>query len=113
MSQYDLTSTLRPEPDEILQQIASITWIGRSVRSATVFRCFSTTVRRPSLSLLSTRSATGGGVKEGVPALLRKFERNLRGRIPTRKADATLTLCSDRWRLEATPVDSLMDLFVV
>ena len=51
--------------------------------------------------------------KEGVPALLVKFERNLRGRIPARKADAILTLCSDHVRLEATAVDRLMDLFVV
>jgi 2-methylcitrate dehydratase PrpD len=51
--------------------------------------------------------------KEGVPALLGKFERNLGGRIPARKADAILTLCSDRARLEATPVHRLMDLFVV
>jgi len=51
--------------------------------------------------------------KEGVPALLGKFERNLRGRIPARKADAILTLSSDRARLEATAVDRLMDLFVV
>ena len=51
--------------------------------------------------------------KEGVPALLAKFERNLRGRIPARKADAILTLCADRARLEATPVDRMMDLFVV
>jgi len=51
--------------------------------------------------------------KEGVPALLGKFERNLRGRIPERKADAILALCSDRARLEAATVDRLMDLFVV
>ena len=51
--------------------------------------------------------------KDGVPALMGKFERNLRGRIPARKADAILKLCSDRVRLEATPVDRLMDLFLV
>src|SRR6516165_233556 len=51
--------------------------------------------------------------KEGVSALLGKFERNLRGRIPARKADAILTLCADRARLEAAAVDRLMDLFVV
>jgi len=49
--------------------------------------------------------------KEGVPALLSKFERNLRERIP--KADAILTLCAERARLEVTPVDRMMDLFVV
>jgi 2-methylcitrate dehydratase PrpD len=51
--------------------------------------------------------------KEGVPALLRKFERNLRGRIPAPKADAILALCSDRASLETTAVNRLMDLFVV
>jgi 2-methylcitrate dehydratase PrpD len=51
--------------------------------------------------------------KDGVPALLGKFEQNLRGRIPARKADTILTLCSDRARLDATPVHRLMDLLVV
>jgi 2-methylcitrate dehydratase len=51
--------------------------------------------------------------KEGLPLLLEKFERNLRGRIPARKADAILELCSDRARLEATAVHRLMDLFVI
>ena len=50
---------------------------------------------------------------EGVPVLLSKFERNLRGRIPTRKADAILTICADRARLESTPVHLFMDLLVV
>jgi 2-methylcitrate dehydratase len=51
--------------------------------------------------------------KEGVPLLLDKFERNLRGRIPARKANAILELCSDRARLEVTPVNRFVDLFVV
>jgi len=51
--------------------------------------------------------------KEGVPLLLGKFERNLRGRIPARKADAILALCSDRASLETTAVSRFMDLFVV
>ena len=51
--------------------------------------------------------------KEGVPALLGKFERNLRGRIPARKADAILALCSDRASLETTAVNRFMDLFVL
>ena len=51
--------------------------------------------------------------EEGVPALLGKFERNLRGRIPARKADAILALCSDRASLETTAVNRFMDLFVV
>jgi 2-methylcitrate dehydratase len=50
---------------------------------------------------------------EGVPLLLDKFERNLRGRIPTRKANAIMALCADRARLEVTPVNRFVDLFVV
>ena len=34
-------------------------------------------------------------------------------RISTRKADALLTICADRSRLEATPVHLFMDLLVV
>jgi 2-methylcitrate dehydratase len=50
---------------------------------------------------------------EGVPLLLEKFERNLRGRIPPRKANAILELCRDPKRLESTPVHRFMELFVV
>jgi 2-methylcitrate dehydratase len=50
---------------------------------------------------------------EGIPALLEKFERNLRGRISPRMANAILELCGDRKRLESTPVHRFMDLFVV
>nr|WP_010582279.1 bifunctional 2-methylcitrate dehydratase/aconitate hydratase [Schlesneria paludicola] len=49
---------------------------------------------------------------EGIPVLLEKFERNLRGRFPASKADPILTLCSDRNRLEATSVDRFMELFL-
>lgn len=51
--------------------------------------------------------------KEGVPLLLNKFEHNLRGRIPARKADAILNLCSDRARLEAMAVNRFVDLLVL
>jgi 2-methylcitrate dehydratase PrpD len=51
--------------------------------------------------------------KEGIPLLLEKFERNLRGRIPPRNADAILALCADPPRLAATPVHRFIDLFVV
>jgi 2-methylcitrate dehydratase PrpD len=51
--------------------------------------------------------------QEGVPLLLEKFERNLRGRIPPRNADAILALCADPAQLAATPVHRLMDLLVV
>ena len=50
---------------------------------------------------------------EGVPLLLEKFERNLRGRIPPRNADTILTLCADPTRLATTPVHHFVDLLVV
>jgi 2-methylcitrate dehydratase len=50
---------------------------------------------------------------EGIPLLLQKFEKNLRGRIPSGQADAILALCSDQGALEATSVASFMELFVV
>jgi 2-methylcitrate dehydratase PrpD len=51
--------------------------------------------------------------KEGIPLLLEKFDRNVRGRIPPRNADSIVALCSDQARLESTPVDRFMNLFVV
>ena len=49
---------------------------------------------------------------EGLPLLLRKFERNLRSHFRPRQADAVLELCQDHARLEQTPVNRFMDLFV-
>ena len=51
--------------------------------------------------------------KEGVPLLLAKFEKNLRGRIPSANTDAILALCQDRNELEKTPVHHFMRLFFV
>jgi 2-methylcitrate dehydratase len=51
--------------------------------------------------------------QEGVPLLLAKFERYLRGRIPEPQADAILALCHDPARLQKTPVGQFMQLFVV
>ena len=42
-----------------------------------------------------------------------KFVRSLRGKLPARQADAVLALCGDPARLDATPVQRFMDLFVV
>jgi 2-methylcitrate dehydratase len=50
---------------------------------------------------------------EGLPLLLEKFERNLRGHIPPRKADAILELWADPSRLESTAVHRFMDLFAI
>jgi 2-methylcitrate dehydratase len=51
--------------------------------------------------------------QEGIPPLREKFERNLRGRIPPRNANAILELCGDQKQLESIPVHRFMDLFVV
>jgi len=51
--------------------------------------------------------------EEGIPLLLEKFERNLRGRIAPRRASAILELCREPQRLGSTPVHQFMDLFVV
>jgi 2-methylcitrate dehydratase len=51
--------------------------------------------------------------EEGVPLLLAKFERYLRGRIPVRQADTILALCHNQSELEQTPVDHFMKLLVV
>ena len=51
--------------------------------------------------------------KEGIPLLLEKFDRNVRGRISPRNAESIVTLCANQARLESTPVDRFMSLFVV
>jgi 2-methylcitrate dehydratase len=50
---------------------------------------------------------------EGVPLLLEKFARNLRGGLPRAQADAVWNLSQDAARLEATPVAEFMDLLHV
>jgi 2-methylcitrate dehydratase len=47
---------------------------------------------------------------ESIPLLLAKFEENLAARLPRQQAQAVLDLCSDQRRLEATPVNELMEL---
>jgi 2-methylcitrate dehydratase PrpD len=51
--------------------------------------------------------------REGIPVLLRKFEGALRGKIPTRNADAILALSARPKELDATPVSDFMALWVV
>jgi 2-methylcitrate dehydratase len=51
--------------------------------------------------------------EEGIPLLLEKFERNLRGRIAPRRAGAILELCREPERLGSTPVHRFIDLFGV
>jgi 2-methylcitrate dehydratase len=50
---------------------------------------------------------------EGIPILLEKFEKNLRGRISARNSDAILDRFRDRNGLDSMLVHRLMDLFVV
>jgi 2-methylcitrate dehydratase len=50
--------------------------------------------------------------QEGIPVLLAKLETNLARRFPPKQQQAILALCADQQRLEATPVQELVDLFV-
>lgn len=50
--------------------------------------------------------------KEGIPLLLKKFENNLRSQIPAKRADEIVSLCSQPERLQKTPVNEFMELFV-
>jgi 2-methylcitrate dehydratase len=51
--------------------------------------------------------------KEGIPLLLAKFETNLARRFPPRQQEAILAACADHAKLEATPVNEFVDLFVI
>ena len=50
---------------------------------------------------------------EGIPLLVEKFTANLASRFPARQSEAILELCLDQKRLEDTPVDEFMDMFVI
>ena len=50
--------------------------------------------------------------KEGMPVLVEKFKTNLARRLPESKQKAILDLCMDAPRLENTPVNEFVDLFV-
>jgi 2-methylcitrate dehydratase len=50
---------------------------------------------------------------EGIPLLVKKFQENLATRLTAAQAQAILELCQDRARLEATPVDQFMAMWVV
>jgi 2-methylcitrate dehydratase len=51
--------------------------------------------------------------KEGVPLLEAKFRTNLARRFSEKQRQAILALCLDQVRLEATPVNEFVDLFVI
>jgi len=51
--------------------------------------------------------------EEGVPLLVAKYKTNLARRFPAKQQAAILELCMDQKRLEATPVNEFVDLFVI
>jgi len=51
--------------------------------------------------------------KEGMPVLVEKFRTNLARRFPARQQRVILDLCLDAKRLQATPVNEFVDLFVI
>ena len=51
--------------------------------------------------------------KEGMPVLVEKFKVNLARRFPPKQQQVILELCMDAKRLEGTPVDEFVDLFVI
>jgi 2-methylcitrate dehydratase len=50
---------------------------------------------------------------EGIPLLVGKFKNNLKRRFPAKQQKAILDLCLDQKKLEATPVNDFVDLFVI
>ena len=50
---------------------------------------------------------------EGIPLLVDKFKTNLARRFPARQQKAILDLCLDQKKLETTPVNEFVDLFVI
>ncbi len=51
--------------------------------------------------------------KEGMPVLVQKFRTNLARRFPAKQQQAILELCLDAGRLQRTPVNEFVDLFVI
>ncbi|WP_408967433.1 bifunctional 2-methylcitrate dehydratase/aconitate hydratase [Oryzomonas sp.] len=50
---------------------------------------------------------------EGIPLLLEKFEKNLLARFPEEQVQRISTCCQNQQRLECTPVNEFMELFVI
>lgn len=51
--------------------------------------------------------------QEGIPMLIEKFEKALRGRIPARQADTILAYFADHQKLDTLPVHHFMDLLSI
>jgi 2-methylcitrate dehydratase len=50
---------------------------------------------------------------EGIPLLEAKFRTNLARRFAGKRCAKIFTLCQDQKRLEATPVNEFVDMFVI
>ena len=50
---------------------------------------------------------------EGIPLLEQKFSANMATRFPVGRVEAIMALCLDRARLESTPVNEFVDMFVI
>ncbi len=50
---------------------------------------------------------------EGIPLLVDKFRRNLATRFPAGRCERIVALCGEQARLETTPVNRFVDLFVI
>ncbi|MCA0754294.1 bifunctional 2-methylcitrate dehydratase/aconitate hydratase [Paenibacillus sp. N4] len=50
--------------------------------------------------------------QEAIPLLERKFESNLRSRLPAKQVDAVVRRCQDHEMLADTPVQQFVDLFI-
>ncbi len=51
--------------------------------------------------------------KEGIPVLVDKFRTNLARRFPVRQQRAVLDVCLNQTKLERTPVNEFVDMFVI
>ena len=50
---------------------------------------------------------------EGIPLLLRKFEKAVGGQLPAKRVEQILALTQDTSRFEATPIHRFVDLFTL
>ncbi|HET8554344.1 MAG TPA: bifunctional 2-methylcitrate dehydratase/aconitate hydratase [Rhodanobacteraceae bacterium] len=48
---------------------------------------------------------------EGIPVLLAKFEKALRGHLPAHRVEAILAACADTQKLDAMPISDFMGIF--
>ena len=50
---------------------------------------------------------------EAIPLLEQKFRTNLATRFPAQRVNKIIALCNNQQKLENTPVNQFMDLFVI